>query len=135
VAAKITSPGVFNYGQVFQMGDLPIYITDLANNPLGPYLVKFTMYYYPKNSQCAVRVGAEDRTPVNVGVGEYYATGVAGQCGQPGDWYIEWKIQEAFDSTLVKECFRFKVFDSAQYCAHGNSTSNPSSCGCSKFRW
>ena len=139
MVANCSSPGVFRFGHVFQRGDLPLYITDLSNNPMSPYSVKYTMFYYPKNSQCSVRVGAEGRTPVTTGVGEYYATGVAGQCGQPGEWYVEWLIQESFDSPVVKECFRFKVFDTSQYCGSGSSSSSSgSSCGCSscsKFGW
>lgn len=131
--ANSSSPGVFRFGHVFQRGDLPIYITDLADNPMSPYLVRYTMYYWPKGSQSKIRVGAEDRTPVNTGVGEYYATGVAGQCGQPGDWCVEWKIQESFGSPMVTEVFNFKVFDSSQYCGQGSSSS--SSCGCSRFGW
>lgn len=123
--ASVSSPGVFRWGHVFQSFDLPLFVTNPVGNPLGPYSVTYTMYYYPKNSQCPIRVGAADRRPVNVGVGEYYATGVAGRCGQPGDWCVEWKIQEVFGGPYVTEKFCFKVFDTAAYCA-----STASSCGC-----
>ena len=146
--ARITSPGVFRWGHVFQRFDLPIFITDPEGNPLSPYSVKYTMYYYPKNSQCPVRVGALDRTPVQVDVGDYYATGIAGQCGQPGDWCVEWKIQESFGGPLTSERFCFKVFDTSQYCAStarcgcsatttpcGCSSSTSSNVACRKFGW
>lgn len=136
--ASTSSSGVFVWGHVFQRGDLPLFVTDLANNPLDPYSVKYTMYYYPKNAQCATRVGPECRTPVRVDVGEYYATGVAGQCGQPGDWCVEWKVQEVFNGPVLSSKFCFKVFDSSQYCNYGGTSSggcssvNTPACGCKK---
>lgn len=122
--ASMSSPGVFTWGHVFQHGDLPIFVTDTSGNPLSPFSVKYSMYYTPKNATCPVRVGPLDRTPVQIDVGEYYATGVAGQCGQPGDWCVEWKIQEFFDGPWISETFCFKVFDSSQFCAGGSSTSS-----------
>jgi len=138
------------WGHVFQRGDIPFYVTDLAGNPLSPYSVRYTMYFTPKNGTCPVRVGPEDRIPVQVDVGEYYATGVAGQCGQPGDWCVRWKAQEVFEGPTISDTFCFKVFDYAQYCAPGaistgcSSINTPAcrwccrsscSCGSAKFGW
>lgn len=140
-----SSPGVFVWGHVFQRGDLPLFVTDLSGNPVTPYSVRYTMFYKPKNATCFVRVGPKDRVPVTVGVGEFYATGVAGQCGQPGDWCVEWKTQEVFEGPVIADKFCFKVFDSAQYCATLSTGACPSvntpactckvPCSCAKFGW
>ena len=89
--ARSTSPGVFKWGQVFQRGDLPIFITDLANNPVSPFKVTYTLFYV--GSGCARQVGPADRVPVQADVGEYYVSGVAGECAQPGDWLVEWSTR------------------------------------------
>jgi hypothetical protein len=82
--------GVFVWNHVFQSGDLPIFFSN-AKGPVDPYRVTYTFKYTPQGSECSKVVGVADRTPVNTGVGSYYATGVAGECGQPGSWSICWK--------------------------------------------
>lgn len=129
--------GVFKWGHVFQRGDLPIYVTDLTGNPLGPYSITYSMYYHDNGTR--VRVGPSGRIPVQADVGEYYVTGVAGQCGQPGDWCVEWVIQEYSDSPLVSETYCYKVFNTAEYCSPSGGGSGScgckSKCGCAKFGW
>jgi hypothetical protein len=127
--ARSVSPGIFKWGYVFQRGDLPIFITDTAGNPVSPFKVTFTLFRYSKGACGPMRVGPCDRTPVMADVGEYYVSGVAGQCGQPGDWLVEWKFQESFGSQFALDRFGFKVFDTSQYCA--GVTYNRLGCGCS----
>jgi hypothetical protein len=118
-----SSPGVFRNGQVFQRGDLPIYITDTYGNPLDPYSVTYTLLFQPKKHYVdrpavplhSLVAGACGRTPVKAAIGEYYVTGCAGGCGQPGQWYARWVIQEYFQGPLMEETFGFEVFDTAQY--------------------
>jgi hypothetical protein len=118
-----SSPGVFKWGHPFQRGDLPIYITDTAGNPLDPYSIKFTLLYQPRKHYedrpavpChPVIAGPCHRVPVQAALGEYYATGCAGECGQPGQWYAKWVVEEYFQGPLLEEMFGFEVFDTAQY--------------------
>lgn len=126
--ARSTSPGVFKWGQVFQRGDLPIFIMDGANNPVSPYRVTYTIFFL--GSSCLPRqVGPADRVPVQADVGEYYVSGVAGECAQPGEWLVEWKYQEAFDSPIIADRMGFKVFNTAQYLPPTTFRGHP--CGCS----
>lgn len=118
------SPGVFRFGQVFQRGDLPIFITDESTNPVSPYKITYTLYYVPPTG-CAYPSGVKDRIPVQADVGEYYVSGVVGQCGQPGNWYVEWKYQASSDGVWISDKMGFKVFNTAAYCPPG-----PGSCGC-----
>lgn len=133
-----SSPGVFKVGHPFQRGDLPIYITDMAGNPLDPYSVKYTLLYQPQQHYSdrpavpchPVIAGPCLRTPVKAALGEYYVTGCAGDCGQPGQWYVQWVLQEYFDGPLMEEQFGFEVFDTAQYFPPGvGMAGRPSGCG------
>lgn len=123
--------GVFPYGYTFQPGDLALYVTDMSGQPYSPFSVTYTTKYYPKDGSCPVQVGSEKR-PVQIDVGSYYATGIAGQCGQPGDWCISWLIQQVENGPLSCQTYCFKVFDSSVYCAPVTTQSSSSrSCGCS----
>lgn len=109
------SPGIFKMGHVFQRGDLPLYVMDNAGNPVSPQKVTFTIYRYDRNGT-AVQIGPADRTPVNVGVGEYYVTGIAGDCGgQPGDYFVKWTYQYNLSSPLTSDVMGFKVFNPSDY--------------------
>jgi hypothetical protein len=55
------------------------------------------------------------RVPIQADVGEYYATGYAGEGGQPGQWYVEWVLQEYFDGPLQEDRFGFEVFSPVEY--------------------
>lgn len=156
-----SSPGVFKWGHLFQRGDLPIYITDTAGNPLDPHKIEYTLLYQPKKHYedrpavpChPIIAGPCHRVPVQAAMGEYYATGCAGECGQPGQWYAKWVIQEYFQGPLLEDQFGFEVFDTAQYfppgvgmmgrreghCDEGVRPScrwccRPNPCGCSNSR-
>lgn len=125
--------GVFVWRHVFQSGDLPIFFSN-ALGPVDPYLVSYSFRYTPKGSECPILAGASGRTPVRMGVGQYYATGIAGQCGQPGDrWEICWTYQETLTSPVQEVCNPFVVFDTGAYCptsANCGGSSGGCSSGC-----
>ena len=132
-----SSPGVFKWGHLFQRGDLPIYITDTAGNPFDPHSVKYSLLYrahkhYPDRHAVPrhpVIVGVCHRTPVQAAPGEYYATGCAGECGQPGQWFARWVVQEYSQGPLLEEQFGFEVFDTAAYFPPGvGMAGRPSGC-------
>jgi hypothetical protein len=133
-----TSPGVFRWGYVFQRGDLPIFITDPAGNPADPFKITYSLSFQPKGAPCPRPAGPCDRVPVHADVGEYYVSGVAGQCGQPGQWFVDWKYQESFGSQLIADRMGFQVFDTAQlapvtYVSYPCGCSSGSGCGCSNL--
>ena len=123
------SPNVFRFGHVFQRGDLPIYLKDLGGNPIDPFSITFTLYRYPKDHEIQhnpnlIRVGPCDRRPVKADIGEYYVTGVAGECGQPGEWVVKWKYQETSLTTTIEADSAFTVWDTSTISAR------PCSCRC-----
>jgi hypothetical protein len=132
-----SSPGVFKVGHVYQREDLPIYITDTSGNPLDPYRVTYRLLYQPQQHYSdrpavpchPIVAGPCTRTPVKATIGEYYATGCAGECGQPGQWFVRWFIQEYFQGPLLEEQFGFEVFDTSQYLPAGAGMAGRSS-GC-----
>lgn len=101
----------FRWGHQFGTGDLDICVTK-GGNPLGPVCITFTMYQIQRGCQL-LQKGPGGRRPVTTSrVGCYYATGTAGECGQPGLWMIRWRYQGTFGGPWVeKDCY-FYVLDS-----------------------
>ena len=97
-------PSCFRWGHQFGPGDLQICLA-------GAQCVSYTLYQIQKG--CVPRqVGPSDRRPGKDGSGCYYATGTAGECGQPGLWLIRWTYQQSFGACLKeKDCY-FYVLDS-----------------------
>jgi len=99
----------FRYLQLFQRGDLPIYISNHAG-PVSPVLVTYTLFQLrPDGSR--KQIGPSGRTPVQGVVGEFYATGRAGESGQPGQWVIRWEFQRTFQSAMQCKEMCFQVLD------------------------
>lgn len=119
-----SSPGVFKWGHVFQRGDLPIYIMDAVGSPFSPFKVTYTILFQPKlhntdgqhRQDHLTKIWPCDRIPVQADIGEYYGTGCAGEGGQPGQWFVEWTIQEYLDGPLQADRFGFEVFNTAEFC-------------------
>lgn len=106
VNAIVSPTKTFSYMQPLERGDLPIFIS-LPVGPVSPYRISYTLFEIrPDNS--LRQAGASGRAPVPGVVGEYYATGRAGDLGQPGRWMIRWEFQHTPSSPVqVKEmCFR-----------------------------
>lgn len=109
VRAIVAPPKSFRYLQLLQRGDLPIYICD-SSGPVSPVWVGFTMYQV---LPCGARkrVGPFQRTPAKGLVGEFYATGRAGETGQPGNWVIVWEWRHNFNGVLQNKEMEFQVLD------------------------
>ena len=101
----------FRWQQTLTKGDLCVQITDAACNPLGPVCIDYTMYRLVQG--CALhQVGCAHRVPANCGVGAYYATGCAGEGGQPGTWVIRWRYKRNFGDSFIEKDFCYEVLDS-----------------------
>jgi hypothetical protein len=119
----------FRWGHQFVPGDLTIQVTGQMGNPLGPVCIRYTLYQVERG--CApIQRGPSGRHPGNAGVGSYYATGFAGECGQPGLWLIRWSYQKTFgDSFQERDCY-FYVVDSVLCPVPGDTL--PRNC---KYGW
>lgn len=114
---------VFKWRQLFQRGDLALYLCD-GPGPIAPVSISYRMFFVrPDGSR--VSAGPTVRHPAQGRLGEYYATGYAGEFGQPGGWLIRWTIQRNFNEPVeyVERCFR--VEDAVLR----NNVSSSSSCG------
>jgi hypothetical protein len=119
----------FRWGHQFGMGDLTICVTGKGGNPVGPVCISYTLYQIQQGCQ-PKQVGPSGRKPGNSSLGCYYATGTAGECGQPGLWVIRWNYQISFGaSPIEKDCY-FYVFDSVLCPVPGDTL--PRTC---KYGW
>ncbi len=108
-------PMWFKPGHIFRRGDLPIYLTDFSNNQIDPFMIRYTLFYNQPGNPNPVQVGPARRVPVRAALGEYYVSGIAGDCGVAGDWFVEWYYQENSDSEEVMDNYPFRVVDSTQF--------------------
>lgn len=109
VRAVLPPTKQFRYGHRFQRGDLSIYLCDLGG-PVLPAHISYTLYQF-RSDGSRFRVGPRDRQPVPGTCGEFYVTGTAGECGQPGCWAVEWKIQRNGLAPVQVKMMEFMVVD------------------------
>lgn len=111
----------FRWGHVFTRFDLPLYLKDLTCTLReSPFEVKYAMYHLVDESY--VQAGPPCRIPVTQGVGEFYATGTAGEFGQPGDWQIVWSVRVSFNSPVLTKTYSFRVVDAISSPITGDPT-------------
>lgn len=120
----------FRLGYIFTRGDLPLYLTDpTGTRKISPYSVRYTIFQQRSNNTTH-QVGPSDRQPVMQVTGEYYATGTAGELGQPGNYQIRWCYRRTFDAPLETATFAFQVVDSVLDPIPGDPT-----CRKKKYGW
>ena len=129
LACACPGPKEFRWGQVFQRGDLTLIVSDPSGTPLSPYEVTYTLYRMLAPS-LPHQVGPTGRRPVMQKTGEYYATGTAGETGQPGDWQIVWTLRRSFNGPTTTEVFAFRVVDAISSPILGDPT-----CRKRKYGW
>jgi hypothetical protein len=101
----------FRWGHVFTRGDLMFKVVDGRGNPFGPVCITYTLYQMQPG--CVLKqIGPSGRKPATAGVGCYYVTGTAGECGQPGLWAVRWQHQRIYGDPVVESDCYFQVQDS-----------------------
>lgn len=109
VKAITMGPKTFLWLQSMQRGDLSVFIHD-GRNAIRPVKVAYNLAQLrPDGSR--KYVGPQYRTPVSGSLGEFYATGRAGESGQPGRWVIEWLFQQTPQSDVQIVEMHFRVLD------------------------
>lgn len=109
IKAITMGPKTFSWMQLLQRGDLAIFICD-AQSGVSPYAIKYRMLYARPDGTFKP-VGPQNRTPAAGQVGEFYATGRAGELGQPGNWVIEWTFQRTYQAEHQVVEMPFQVYD------------------------
>lgn len=109
IRAVVAPPKTFRYLQVLQRGDLPLYLCD-KRGPVSPNVISFTLYQ-KRPDGTFFQVGPSGRAPAEGEVGEFYATGRAGESGQPGCWMIRWFWRRSFDGASQTKDMEFRVED------------------------
>ena len=92
---------VFTQGQVLARGDLDIFLSNSDGNPINAFSISYAVYYVDPATSSEVLIGSAARTPVNPGVGEYYASLQIPPSAAPGDYRIRWRFRET--STSAEE--------------------------------
>lgn len=112
----------FRWGYPFTLGDLTLYIVDPnTRQPVSPAEISYTMYQIgPTGSM--VQVGPPGKRPVKQNAGLYYATGIAGENGQPGNWVIRWRYRHSFRGSIVTVDYPFQVVDAVSGPISGDQT-------------
>lgn len=95
----------FPWGHQFTRGDL-----SLCFDGGRPVCIHFTLYQVVRGCQLK-QIGPLNRKPVLDDKNCYYATGTAGECGQPGLWAIKWRYQKTFGDPMVEKLCYFTVLD------------------------
>ena len=102
---------VFRWGDTFTRGGLELAVCDDSGNPYAPVVVLYAFYQIVAGGQ-RMLVGPPNRRPAvdtsEGKVGRYYATGTAGELGQPGNWVIVWRYQRSWwtDTQFLEEPFQ-----------------------------
>lgn len=126
--SKLVPQKTLRYLQNLQQRDLPLYLSS-KNNPTTPYKVSYNLYQIASTG-IRVIIGPSNRQPSIGKPGEYYATGRAGEFGQPGKWLIVWQFQRTYQSAVqvVHMCFMVKDATAAK-------DSLDVTIRCKKFGW
>jgi len=101
----------FRYGYTLTRGDLELRVCDASGNPYAPVVVLYAFYQIVAGGQ-RMLVGPPNRRPAvdtsQGKVGRYYATGTAGELGQPGEWVVVWRYQRSWwtPTETLEEHFR-----------------------------
>jgi hypothetical protein len=123
----------FRWGYTLTRGDLELQVCDDSGSPFGPVVVLYSFYQIVRGGQRMI-VGPANRRPVedkkDGKPGRYYATGTAGELGQPGEWVVVWRYQRSWwtPTQFVEQPFR--VVDEVTSCEPGSLVGR-----CRKFGW
>jgi hypothetical protein len=104
-------PKTFRWLQPLQRGDLSVFVCE-RHTPLIPFRVTYSLAQVRPDGTRKY-VGPRGRVPAAGDVGEFYATGRAGESGQSGQWVIEWTFQRTQQSAGEAAEMRFQVLDAA----------------------
>jgi hypothetical protein len=96
----------FSYMQTLGAGGLVLCPSSI------PSCISFAIYQVLPGGYQQLR-GAESRTPGMTSDGCFYATGVAGECGQPGNWAIVWSWEKSPGCGVETYTEYFRVLDAA----------------------
>ena len=100
----------FQAGQTIGRGDLDIFLTNVAGNPINAAEITYALYYVdPGPPEVEVLIGGTGRIPVNPAVGEYYASLMVPPGASVGAYRIRWTFRELVSSPLQQVVQEFAV--------------------------
>lgn len=102
-------PKHFRWGHEFVFGDLTFNLATSSGKAFSPYSVTWTMFRLLPGG--GFLQAGPTQMAVQQRVGLFYAVGVAGENGQPGDWFIRWTYVRFFGGSEVSFDEPFRVVD------------------------
>lgn len=109
VQAARLEPKTLRWLQPLQRGDLAINVSE-GRSPIIPHHITYRLLQL-RDDGSRKPVGPQERVPVSGVIGEFYATGRAGESGQPGSWLIEWSVQRRAGARVEVTEIPFQVVD------------------------
>jgi hypothetical protein len=97
----------FHPGQTLTVNDLKIVIRDTIGNMVDPYYIRYSLFDFTTGVE--VLIGAPDRIPATVGVGQYYVDATVPLDANIGDWIVRWNFKEQVGSPMVQVVQDFNV--------------------------
>jgi hypothetical protein len=102
-------PVCFNVGTELGRNDLSIFLVDDLGVPCNAAEISYAIYFVDMSGGppgVEVLIGAQERTPVNPSIGEYYAALLVPPGASPGDYRIRWTFRKALmdeEQVVVQE--------------------------------
>jgi hypothetical protein len=94
-------------GQTLTQEDLKILIRDNTGNLTDPFYLRYSIFDYTTGVE--VLIGAPDRIPATIGVGQYYVNSTVPLDGNLGDWIVRWNFRETSSSPTVQVVQEFNI--------------------------
>lgn len=94
-------------GQTLTQDDLKILIRDNIGNLVDPFYIRYSIFDYTTGVE--VLIGAPDRIPATMGVGQYYVNTTMPLDANIGDWIVRWNFRETSGSPTVQVVQEFNV--------------------------
>jgi hypothetical protein len=117
------------WGQFISKDELPFYLRTNSGDRYAPFAINFTFFQVLPGG-IKQRVGPADRSPIMSDVGDFYAVGIAGEGGQPGEWVVRWEWQRYQNGPVYKQEYPFVVLDAVL--AYDPNDLTPRKC---KYGW
>ena len=99
----------FFRGQQLGRGDLNIFLTNAADNPINAAEISYALYDVTTGSE--VLLGSSERAPVNPSFGEYYASVLIPLDANLGTYRVRWAFKQLVGGAVQRVVQEFGVTD------------------------
>lgn len=105
-------PTILGRGQITSPDDLDIYVVDSNSVPVDPYAITYALY--DATTGVEVLIGPQERLPVRIELGHYYAHFQVPENVAFGIYRVRWALQETTTSPVNTVLQEFEVRPASQ---------------------